>query len=217
MRRRPYQLLLPALLLLPGAPVLRGGWATITVDHLPDYAVVGKPLTLTFMVRQHGVTPLKGLRPTLEARAGRLQARAEATAGKTAGQYVVSVALPEAGDWTLTIHSGFGDSKLTLLPLRAQLAEAAAPAAPAEPELGRQLFVSKGCVGCHVRAEADLADGGEIGPSLTGKRYAADYLKRFLADPAIPDRPRSGTFVMPNLELKQAEISALVAFLNAER
>jgi len=32
-----------------------------------------------------------------------------------------------------------------------------------------------------------------------------------------PDRPKSGNFVMPNLGLRQAEIAALVAFLNADR
>ena len=217
MPKRPYYLLLPAILVLPGVSALRGGWASITLDHLPEYAVAGKPLTLSFVVRQHGVTPLKGLKPTIEARAGGVNARAAASAGKSDGQYVVSLELPEPGDWTLTIHSGFGPSKLTLLPLRTVAADAAPPAAAAEPERGRQLFVAKGCVGCHVRAEAALAEGGEFGPSLTGKRYAADYLKRFLADPSIPDRPRSGTFVMPNLELKPTEISALVAFLNADR
>lgn len=217
MAKRPYYLLLPAVLLLPGASLLRGGWATLTVEHLPEYAVAGRPLTLTFVVRQHGVTPMKGLEPALEARAGRLHARASAAPGKTPGQYVASLALPEPGDWTITIHSGFGPSKLTLLPLRTVAANAAPPPALAEPDRGRQLFVAKGCVGCHVRAEAALADGGEFGPPLTGKRYAADYLKRFLADPSIPDRPKSGTFVMPNLELKQTEIAALVAFLNSER
>ncbi|HEV8600952.1 MAG TPA: cytochrome c [Gemmatimonadales bacterium] len=217
MLNRPYHLLLPALLLLPVTSLLRGGWATITLEDLPEYAVAGKPLILTFMVRQHGVTPLKGLQPAIEARAGRLQARAAATAGKAAGQYVVSLVLPEPGDWTVTIQSGFGNSKLTLLPLRTVATAAATPVAFTEPERGRQLFVAKGCVGCHVRAEGKVGDGAEIGPSLTGKHYAADYLTRFLANPAMADRPRSGTFVMPNLELKPTEIAALVAFLNQER
>ncbi len=32
-----------------------GGWAIITLNEFPDYAVAGKPLNLTFSVRQHGV------------------------------------------------------------------------------------------------------------------------------------------------------------------
>lgn len=217
MSRRPYYLVLPALLLLPALGSRVGGWAIVTVEQLPDYVVAGKPLSLAFTVRQHGVSPMKGLQPTVEARAGGLRARASATAASEAGRYVVSLALPQPGDWTLTIHSGFGNSKLTLLPLRAIEAGAGAPAPLGEADQGRRLFVAKGCVGCHVRAEADLEEGESIGPPLTGKRYAADYLKRFLADPAMADRPRSGSFVMPNLNLRPTEISALVAFLNAER
>ena len=66
MLRRPIALLLPALLLIPGA-ASRGGWATVTLDDLPDRIVVGQPLTLSFMVRQHGVTPMKGTRPSRPA------------------------------------------------------------------------------------------------------------------------------------------------------
>ena len=35
-----------------------GGWAVITVDDLPDSVEAAKPIPLSFMVRQHGMTPL---------------------------------------------------------------------------------------------------------------------------------------------------------------
>ena len=43
---------------------------------------------------------------------------------------------------------------------------------------------------------------------VTRKHFAADYLKKFLADPSIRKVD------MPNLKLKQDEISALIAFIN---
>jgi len=215
MARRPYALLLPALLFLPPVAALMGGWATVTVDELPDFVDCGKPLTLTFMVRQHGVTPLKGVHPTIEARSAGAVARADARPGRVDGQYVAELALRDPGDWTITINSGWGTSKLTLLPIRAISSGSPAPAAPAEDERGRRLFVSKGCIGCHTRAEGNVPGGETIGPVLTGKRWQAEFLRRFLADPAA-NATHSGAFRMPNLGLKQGEIAALVAFLNAE-
>lgn len=207
---------LPALLLFTPLGALVGGWATVTVDQLPDRLIVRQPSTLTFMVRQHGVTPLKGVHPTLEARSGNRSVSGAVQPGKRDGEYVASYTIPAAGDWTLIIYSGWGTSKLTLLPIRAVEPGSAQPVALAATELGRHLFVAKGCVGCHVRREAELEQGGEFGPGLTGKRWATDWLQRFLADPSMPDRPRTGSFVMPNLGLRPSEIAALVAFLNAD-
>jgi cytochrome c2 len=215
MARRSAALLLPAFLLLPSLGALMGGWATVTVDDLPDYVETGKSLTLTFMVRQHGVTPLKGVHPTLEARSGGNTARADAETGRVDGQYVATLRLAQPGDWTITINSGFGSSKLTLLPIRAIASPGVAPVALADDERGRRLFVSKGCIGCHTRADVDVGGGETIGPVLTGKRWQADFLRRFLADPA-GNATHTGSFRMPNLGLKQAEIAYLAAFLNAE-
>src|SRR5262249_25794057 len=57
-------------ILLPTLMGHAGGWAVITVDDLPESAEVGKPLTLSFVVRQHGVTLLDDLRPSVEAKSG---------------------------------------------------------------------------------------------------------------------------------------------------
>jgi mono/diheme cytochrome c family protein len=215
MGKRRY-FLVPAFLLLPALPTLVGGWAIVTLEQLPDYLVVARPATLTFMVRQHGVTPLKGVHPTLEARAGNQTAQGTVVPGGKEGQYVATFTPPQPGDWTLTFHSGWGNSKLKLLPIKAIEAGGIAPVALAQAERGRQLFVAKGCVGCHVRAEGDVGSGESIGPALTGKRYQAEFLSRFLANPAA-NATNTGTFRMPNLGLQAAEIAALVAFVNAER
>ena len=87
------------------------------------------------------------------------------------------------------------------------------PAPLADAERGRRLFVAKGCVTCHLHRavnETSIA----VGPELTGRRFAPEYLARFLADPAAVIPPPSGAFGMPNLRLKPAEIAALTAFLN---
>jgi hypothetical protein len=216
MPKQSNALTLSALLLLPALGMLAGGWAVVTVDALPEYFVAQQPATLSFMVRQHGVTPLKGVSPTLEARAGSRTIRGAVAPGKQDGQYVASFALPEPGEWTLTIHSGWGSSKLTLLPITTIAAGAAAPVALAAHERGRHLFVAKGCVGCHMRNEVDVGRGESIGPVLTGKRYQSEFLARFLADPAT-NATHTGSFRMPNLGLRQVEIASLVVFLNAER
>jgi mono/diheme cytochrome c family protein len=216
MNTRPSRLTVPALLLLPllGA---YGGWAAITVQDLPDYVVAGQPVTLSFIVRQHGVSKLSGLKPRVEARAtgGGTTAEAAAAPGREAGQYVATLTLPRAGAWRITIHSGFGNSQVTLLPLQAIAAGAAPPAPLADSERGQRLFVAKGCLTCHVHADVEGSGLVAVGPDLTGRRLPADYLRQFLANPAIA--ARSGAPQMPNLDLKPQEIAALSAFITAER
>ena len=57
--------LLLALVLIP--TVFAGGWAVITLDRLPKEVTVGEPLTVGFMVLQHGQTPMTNLEPTVTA------------------------------------------------------------------------------------------------------------------------------------------------------
>jgi len=192
-----------------------GGWAVITVEQLPDFVTAGRPVTLTFTVRQHGVTRLSGLKPSIEARSGDVTTTAAASPGRETGQYVSTLSLPRAGEWTITIHSGFLDRQVTLLPLAAIAAGAAAPAPPSEPERGRRLFVAKGCVTCHVHREVAGSGVVAVGPELTNHPLPTDYLKQFLANPGVG--PQNGTARMPDLGLESQEIAALVAFLSAER
>ena len=48
------------------APESFGGWASISVEKVPDQVVTGKAFELVFVVKQHGKTPLSGRKPTLE-------------------------------------------------------------------------------------------------------------------------------------------------------
>src|SRR5438094_9355298 len=144
-----------------------GGWAVITVEQLPDYVTAGRPVTLSFTVRQHGVTRLSDLKPSIEARSGDLTTTATASPGRETGQYASTLSLPRAGEWTITIHSGFLDRQVTLLPLSGIAPGAATPPSPSQPQRGRRLFVAKGCVTCHGPPEGGGSGGGAGRPELT--------------------------------------------------
>ena len=197
--------LAPISLALPVLAMTAGGWAVTTVDSLPDHLVASRPTELSFTVRQHGHTALDGLRPVIEATSGTTRARFEATSSGRPGQYHVSVVPPAAGEWTLVLRHGFGNGSVTLPPIEAVRA-GAATAALSDAERGRRLFAAKGCVTCHV----DI----QVGPNLTGRRYDAAWLARFLADPQRVRPAPAGKAQMPALGLEGREIASLVAFVN---
>lgn len=76
---------------------------------------------------------------------------------------------------------------------------------------GADLFRDKGCIGCHSIG----GQGGQSGPQLdtVGDRYAADWIYRWLKDPAAV---KPGT-VMPNLHLIDNERALLVFYLTGLR
>lgn len=218
MTKRQFTPALLGLLLLPVLAFRFGGWAVITVDDLPEYVVAGTPVLLSFIVRQHGVTPLGGLRPMVTLKSGDAESNVAAVPGGERGHYVATITAPRAGELSVRIHSGFMKAENVLLPVRVIAGGAAAPRALAAAALGHQLFFAKGCVTCHVRG-ADGASGYKLAPDLTGKRYVADYVAKFLADPENSPIARNSGLTnvrMPNLNLKPREIASLVAFLNAE-
>jgi hypothetical protein len=186
-----------------------GGWAVITLKEFPDYAVAGTPLNLSFTVRQHGQTLLSGLQPSVRAVGihGRVT-KAAVIASRSPGEYTAALPLPEPGEWTITIESGFHTSSITLAPLKVIASGAAVPVAFSPATRGVRLFAAKGCTGCHRHLEVNPEFRTEARFDLTGRRFPADYLKQFLADPSI--KPAE----MPNLKLKDDEIEALAAFVN---
>jgi mono/diheme cytochrome c family protein len=197
--------------------VYAGGWAIVTVRDLPEFAVAGKPLDLTFMVRQHGVSPMGGVKPTVTAKSGTDAVTASAVATKTTGEYMATLVLPHPGNWKLQIANGLHDSNLPDMTVMASGSPTPPPLS--QVALGERLFVAKGCIGCHINRDVQTKNLVEIGPDLTGKRFPEAYLKSFLANPqaalgrkADPEREE-----MPNLGLTKSEIAALTAFINRER
>jgi mono/diheme cytochrome c family protein len=212
MIRRVAQAVVAGVAVLATVAYTWGGWAVITVEDLPDSAVAGQPLDLAFKVRQHGTGIMTDLRPVVEARSEGERVRADARAGRN-GVYEAALTLPESGEWSITIHSGFNDNRVTLLPMTAGSHSRTAPAVT-QPERGRRLFVAKGCLRCHVHAAVDGSGDVASGPELTDIQLPAEYLARALANPAII--PRRSSAEMPDLDLKSEEIAALVAFLRGE-
>ncbi|MFZ0548890.1 MAG: c-type cytochrome [Candidatus Promineifilaceae bacterium] len=75
---------------------------------------------------------------------------------------------------------------------------------------GAALFVAKGCVICHRNDAVRTPDfSAQIGPNLTHYQPDPDFVRAWLHDPASirPDTE------MPNLNLSDEEIEALLAFL----
>src|SRR5687767_9424450 len=192
-----------------------GGWAVITVADLPQQIVVGEPATFDYAVRQHGNRLMPGLQGHVTARSGSRTVTGTVSA-KDPGHYAAALTLPAPGEWAITIESGFTVS-VTLLPIKA-VARSTAPVTVSLVERGQQLFVAKGCMTCHVHRDVKPQLSVPVGADLSDKRYSDVLLAKLLADPSIlPPSSTYGPFAMPDLQLRQPEIAALVAFINAPR
>src|SRR5262245_37773830 len=87
--------------LVAATPALAGGWTTVTLDSTPANVQPGMPFQIGFMVRQHGQTPLAGLKPEV-----RLTSAGPKDAGKVVsvtgrdegavGHYTAQITLPHA-------------------------------------------------------------------------------------------------------------------------
>jgi hypothetical protein len=93
-------LLLAGMLLL-ASPAMAGGWAVITLDELSGEIVAGEPFEIGFTVRQHGVTPLDGLTPTVSARQPGSSVTEQAKAQGATGHYVATLTFPQGGEWDM--------------------------------------------------------------------------------------------------------------------
>jgi cytochrome c553 len=206
-----------AVAALCGVAAYYGGWATVTVENLPEQLIAGQPYNMTFSIRQHGDNLLTDLSPRVELSSGGSDLMARAVATNTPGYYTATLNVPKSGEWNATVQTGFGKSHLKLLPIEAVNAGGRKAATSwSQPERGHRMFVAKGCVACHQHAKVDGSGHYQVGPDLTDKRFPADYLQKFLADPSI--KPRTAkTSKMPDLNLKDSEISALIAFINADQ
>jgi mono/diheme cytochrome c family protein len=116
-----------------------------------------------------------------------------------AGSFMTGSTVPAAGAERASVSEAVGDSSISQI------------------ELGQQLFVAKGCITCHVNTRVpNYYDYWTINPE------GATNLSNFSASPEIlrirlkdPTAAKSDT-QMPNLGLSDAEIEALIAFINSE-
>src|SRR5690349_19603785 len=87
-------------------PVFAGGWAVITLDKLPVDVAAGEPLTIGFTVRQHGITLMDGLYPTVTAtlpKGDSLTVNGEPDG--TPGHYTATLTFPQEGNWEWSIQA----------------------------------------------------------------------------------------------------------------
>ena len=72
---------------------------------------------------------------------------------------------------------------------------------------GKRVFAEQGCYGCHTVGKAGTA----IGPDLThvGVKYSEKSLNIWLSEP----QQQKPTAHMPKIDLTEAEIKALAAYL----
>ena len=92
-------------------------------------------------------------------------------------------------------------------------AQSAGPAL-SQVEVGRRLFIAKGCMVCHSHNETNSIReiGVDVGPDLTNINASPEYLQMWLKDPLLV----KSTTKMPILGLSGSEIKALIAFINAD-
>src|SRR5262249_35160613 len=139
------------------------------------------------MVWVPSLEPIAGLQPVVRATDAKGRAvRSEAKATSATGEFTAKLILPEPGDWTIVFDTEY--KKAATRPPRKVIATGtSAPNPVSLATRGLRLFTVKGCNGCYLHP--DVKNGRLYGPDLTGNRFAAGYLTRFLADPSITPTP----------------------------
>ena len=108
-RKKWILMMLGALALLVIAfPARAGGWALVTLREWPANVHVGKPVTVVFAVRQHGMTPAPGYTPVVRAVQGATELEVEAAPLKSGWEYAAELLFPTPGvwEWSISYHGG---------------------------------------------------------------------------------------------------------------
>lgn len=133
------------------------------------------------------------------------------------------IVLRRKARWALAlILAGILVSGGSIVSAAAQPAAESTPTPPGEAEaaltslsqveLGRNLFIAKGCMMCHSHIETNQIRefGINLGPDLSHFKSSPEYLRLWLNDPSSV-KPATR---MPTLGLSAPEIEALIAFIN---
>ena len=115
-----YLVVLGALVgaLAAASPASSGGWAAVGFAPLPDGTSAGETWSPTIFIRQHGVTPMTGLAPTVSIYRDDTGATESFTAVELEpGVYSADVVFSTEGDWRIAIDSGFAGSGVTYGPV----------------------------------------------------------------------------------------------------
>ena len=88
-----------------------GGWATVELGEMPSGLVAGEPWRVELIVKQHGITPMAGVTPSvrIDNGAGAVRTFTARPTGQV-GHYVAEVTYPAGGEWKTRIFDGFTDA-----------------------------------------------------------------------------------------------------------
>jgi hypothetical protein len=109
-----------------------GGWATVELGAMPTSLVADEPWRVELIVKQHGITPMSDVTPSVEITNDAGVVRTfPAHPTKQVGHYVAEVTFPSAGEWKTRLYDGFTEAtQHRLSPLTVT-----APGAPTAPAL----------------------------------------------------------------------------------
>ena len=86
-----------------------GGWATVELGAMPSGLVAGEPWRVELIVKQHGITPMAGVTPSVEITNGSVVRTFPARPTDQVGHYVAEVTFPSGGEWKTRLYDGFTD------------------------------------------------------------------------------------------------------------
>ena len=88
-----------------------GGWATVELGETPSGLVAGKPWRVELIVKQHGITPMADVTPSVRIDNGEgVVETFRARPTGTVGTYVAEVTFPSEGTWKTRFYDGFTDA-----------------------------------------------------------------------------------------------------------
>jgi hypothetical protein len=107
---RRIALLVTLLVLAPAGVAQAGGWATVELGAAPAGLQTGKPWHVELIVKQHGITPMADVKPSITIENGSTSRTFPAHPTKQIGVYAADVTFPSAGTWDARISDGFTDA-----------------------------------------------------------------------------------------------------------
>jgi hypothetical protein len=107
---RRIALLATLFVLAPAGVAQAGGWATVELGAPPAGLAAGTPWHVTLIVKQHGITPMKGVHPSvmIQNESG-VSKTFKAAPTERVGVYAADVTFPSGGTWSARLYDGFTD------------------------------------------------------------------------------------------------------------
>jgi hypothetical protein len=185
-------------------PAIAGGWSVVKLDAIPRDIVAGNEVKVGFTVLAHGVTPVKDLRPRIDAThiESRTHVEAEAAPEGDPGHYAAVFTLSEPGAWDWSIDAYEGPHAMPRLGVKPALTqpEAAPQDAPQQHSSRAQIAAAindAAGAGESVEDSAAVLSTPEASPDrrlalgLAASGFALLVAAAYLAMRTLAKRPRA--------------------------